>query len=125
MTRGDLLLMTLLWARTDDSLESDDLVKRDMGTDVEDSQHSSLSRSHSEVTITRDDDDAVNLVLECVNPLGHELACGVGLAGIPEVLGIDLLTSGVGGITQVVLDSQLDDMLVKKYILRVLKVLPW
>ena len=107
MTRGELLLMTLLWARTDDSLESDDLVERDMGTDVEDSQHSSLGRSHSEITVTRDDDDAVNLALERVDPVGHELAID-SRASITKVLRISLLTACEGGIAQVVLESQLD-----------------
>ena len=99
--------MGLLSARTDDPLQSDDLVEGDMGTDVEDAQHSGLGRSHSQVALTRDDDDAVNLALERVDPVGHELAID-SRASITKVLRISLMTACEGCIAQVVLESQLD-----------------
>ena len=103
----DLLLMGLLSAGSDDPLQSDDLVEGDMGPNVEETQHSSLGRSHSQVALTRDDDDAVNLALECVDPVGHECAVD-SRASITKVLRISLLTACEGCIAQVVLESQLD-----------------
>ena len=91
-----------------------------MGADVEDTQHGGLSRSHSPLAITRDNNDAVNLVLERVDPVGHELAVD-GRTGIAEVRGILLLTVDEGGVTQVVLDSQLDHVLVYNFVLTVVK----
>ena len=105
--RADLLLMGLLGARTDDPLQSDDLVEGYMGADVEETQHNSLGRSHGLVALTRDDDDAVNLALERVDPVGHELAID-SRASITKVLRISLLTACEGCIAQVVLESQLD-----------------
>ena len=112
--------MAVLVTRTDDSLQSGDFVECNAGTNVEDAQYNGLSRSHSKVAIAGDEDDAVNLALESIDPVRHELAVGSGRASIAKVLGILLLTAGEGGITQVVRDSQLESMLAGNFLLTAL-----
>ena len=84
----DLLLVAALVTRTDGPLQSDDLVECDADTDVENSQHGGLSRRHSVVAITGDQDDAVELIFERVDPVRQELAVDSGYASIAKVLGI-------------------------------------
>ena len=113
MRNGDLLLMTLLVPGTDDSLQSEDLVKRNTGTDVEDAQHNGLSCSHSQVAITGDNDDSMDLVLERVDPVGHKLFVSVVRTSVTKVGGVGKLTPGESSVPHVILDSQLKSILVR------------
>ena len=99
--------MALLVPRTDDTLQSRNLVERDPGTDVEDTQHGGMGHIDSQFGLTRDDDDSMDGLLEGVYPVGVELAVDGG-AGVTEVLRVSELTTGEGGVANVVVNPQLD-----------------
>ena len=105
----NLLLAATLVSRTHGPLQRDDPVECDPGTDVEDSQHDGLSRRYSLHGITRNQDDAVKLALERVDPVRHELAVDSRDTSITEVLSILQLAFGESGVAHVVRNSQLDN----------------
>ena len=75
MYQGDLLLVTLLLARADLPSHRGDLVHRRMdGADVEDALNEGLGRGDRELRVARDDDDAVDVLLELREPVRRELA---------------------------------------------------
>ena len=73
---------------------------------VEDARHDCVSRSNSEVRVTRDEDNAVNWVLERRDPIRHVLP-GRSRAGVPKVLRALELSVGEGPVTDVVGNTQL------------------
>ena len=121
MMKGGLLLMTLLVPGTDDPFQSEDLVEGDPGTDVEDAQYCGLSRCHSQIAITRDDNDPVNLVFERIDPVGHELAVD-SRSGITEVRSVLELAALEGSVTHIVLEAQLNNTLARKSPLTVIRL---
>ena len=112
MSRNSLLVAALV-ARTDGSLQGDDLVECDVVTDVESVQHGGLYLLHSRVGLARDQDDAVDLFLELVDPVRHELAVEAWHARVAEVDRVLLLADEEGQVANVVPYSQLDDVLVR------------
>lgn len=102
--------MALLCPRTDNTLQSEDLVEGDPGPDIEDAQHCGVGRIYSQVGLSGDDNDSMDGLLESMDPVGVELAVDGG-AGITEVLRVGELAAAESGVTNVVMNSELNGML--------------
>ena len=56
--------MTLLTARTDDNFQGKDLMERNAATDIGGARYLGVCAFHGKIAVTRDEDDAVDGILE-------------------------------------------------------------
>lgn len=107
MDLSDSLLVALLIVRTNGTVEAEDLVaEASKWKEPQDGCDLHQLRFDGQLTITRDDDDTVDGVLERVNPVGHELAVD-NSALITKALSTVKLTLLERGVTKVVRNSKL------------------